>query len=284
VAATRLHPDAPTAALLNRELSWLDLNGRVLELAADPNEPLLERVKFCSIFSSNLDEFFMVRVAGLIDQVVSGVSVRSRDGRTSQQTLDEIGASVLELSAQQSRLWLIEHIRAVATAAEEGKTARIRIKVNNLADADLVEELYRASQAGAQIDLIVRAVCTLVPGVEGLSKNIRVRSVLGRFLEHSRLFCFEAGEEKAYLLGSADLMPRNLDHRIEVVVPVEDVHVRNELEAIFKALLADNSRAWELQEDRAWERVKAKKSERKRQAQTLFIRRRERARRLARAH
>jgi polyphosphate kinase len=179
---------------------------------------------------------------------------------------------------------LIEHIRAVATAAEAGKTARIRIKVNNLTDADLVEELYRASQAGAQIDLIVRAICTLVPGVEGLSENVRVRSVLGRFLEHSRLFCFEAGDEKTYLLGSADLMPRNLDHRIEVVVPVEDLQVRNELEGIFKALLADNSQAWQLQADGSWERVTAKKSERKRQAQTLFMRRRERARRLARAH
>ena len=72
MATTRLHPDAPIEALLNRELSWLDLNGRVLELAADPNEPLLERVKFCGIFSINLDEFFMVRVAGLLDQVVSG--------------------------------------------------------------------------------------------------------------------------------------------------------------------------------------------------------------------
>src|SRR6478609_62483 len=179
---------------------------------------------------------------------------------------------------------LIEHIRAVATAAEAGKTARIRIKVNNLTDADLVEELYRASQAGAQIDLIVRAICTLVPGIEGLSENIRVRSVLGRFLEHSRLYCFEAGDEKTYLLGSADLMPRNLDHRIEVVVPVEDLQVRNELEGIFKALLADNSQAWQLQADGSWERVTAKKSERKRQAQTLFMRRRERARRLARAH
>ncbi len=179
---------------------------------------------------------------------------------------------------------LIEHIRAVASAAEAGKTARIRIKVNNLTDADLVEELYRASQAGAQIDLIVRAICTLVPGVEGLSENIRVRSVLGRFLEHSRLYCFEAGDEKTYLLGSADLMPRNLDHRIEVVVPVEDVQVRNELEGIFKALLADNSQAWALQPDGSWERVTAKKSERKRQAQAVFMRRRERARRLARAH
>ena len=76
--ADRLHPDAPAASILNRELSWLDLNGRVLDLTADPTEPLLERVKFCGIFSNNLDEFFMVRVAGLLDQVVSGASVRTQ--------------------------------------------------------------------------------------------------------------------------------------------------------------------------------------------------------------
>ena len=159
---------------------------------------------------------------------------------------------------------LVERIRKVAAAAESGKTARIRIKVNNLTDPVLIEELYRASQAGAEIDVIVRAICTLVPGVKGVSENIRVRSVLGRFLEHSRLFCFEAGDERTYLLGSADLMPRNLDHRIEVVVPVEDTHVRNEIESIFKALLADNSQAWELDPDGTWERVKPDKGERRR--------------------
>jgi polyphosphate kinase len=179
---------------------------------------------------------------------------------------------------------LIEHIRAVTEAAEQGKRARIRVKINNLTDSEIVQELYRASQAGAEIDMIVRAVCTLVPGVEGLSENIRVRSVLGRFLEHSRLYCFEAGEEKVYLLGSADLMERNLDHRIEVVVPVEDTAVKNELESIFKALLADNSQAWELASDGTWERVRPKKTERRRAAQTVFMRRRDRARRLARSH
>jgi polyphosphate kinase len=179
---------------------------------------------------------------------------------------------------------LVEHIRAVAAAAEAGETARIRIKVNNLTDPHIVEELYRASQAGAQIDLVVRAICMLVPGVEGLSENVRVRSILGRFLEHSRLYCFEAGDRKAYLLGSADLMPRNLDHRIEVVVPVEDAQARNELESIFKALLADNSQAWELRPDGSWERLRPGKSDRRRSAQTIFMRRRDRARRLARPH
>jgi polyphosphate kinase len=179
---------------------------------------------------------------------------------------------------------LVDHIRAVAAAAEAGTTARIRIKVNNLTDAVIVEQLYRASQAGAQIEIVVRAICTLVPGVPGLSENIHVRSVLGRFLEHSRLLCFEAGDEKTYLLGSADLMSRNLDHRIEVVVPVEDLHVRNELESIFKALLADNAHAWELNADGSWDRAKPKKGERRRVAQAVFMRRRDRARRLARAH
>ena len=139
---------------------------------------------------------------------------------------------------------LVERIRKVAAAASAGEHARIRIKVNNLVDAGIVEELYKASQAGAEIDLIIRAICVLRPGVEGLSERIRVRSILGRFLEHSRLYCFEAGEQRTYLLGSADLMQRNLDHRIEVVVPVEAPNVRAEIETIFRRLLNDNSQAW----------------------------------------
>ena len=132
--------------------------------------------------------------------------------------------------------------------------------------------------------MIVRANCTLIPGVKGMSENIRVRSILGRFLEHSRLYCFEADESQSYFLGSADLMPRNLDHRIEVVVPVEDAHARNELESIFKALLADNSQAWELRANGVWERIAPAKSERRKSAQAAFMRRRDRARRFTRAH
>ena len=98
------------------------------------------------------------------------------------------------------------------------------------------------------------------------------------------MYCFEAGDERTYLLGSADLMPRNLDHRIEVVMPIEDTHVRNELEAILKALLADNTQSWELAPDGVWHRVVPKKAERRRHAQVSFMRRRERARRIARSH
>ncbi|HVV57409.1 MAG TPA: polyphosphate kinase 1 [Gaiellaceae bacterium] len=181
------------------------------------------------------------------------------------------------------RRQLTEEIRAVATAAEAGEHARIRLKCNSLTHPEIIEELYKASQAGVEIDVVVRAYCTLVPGVPGMSETIRVRSILGRFLEHSRLYCFEAGERKTYLLGSADLMPRNLDHRIEVVVPVEDTHVRNEIESILKALLSDNTNAWELDADGRWTRVTPGKSERRRTAQSVFMRRRQRAR-TARAH
>jgi len=174
---------------------------------------------------------------------------------------------------------LVEQIRSVAAAATAGEHARIRIKVNNITDPAIVEELYRASQAGAEIDLIVRAVCVLVPGVPGLSERIRVRSILGRFLEHSRLYCFEAGTRKDYLLGSADLMQRNLDHRIEMVVPIDAPHVRAEIETIFRRLLSDNSQAWTLESDGQWQRLSPPDGERRRSAQALAMRGRSRARR-----
>jgi polyphosphate kinase len=176
---------------------------------------------------------------------------------------------------------LVERIRAVGAAAAAGEHARIRIKVNNLVDPGIVEELYRASQAGAEIDLIVRAICVLRPGVEGLSERIRVRSILGRFLEHSRLYCFEAGDERTYLLGSADLMQRNLDHRIEVIVPAEAPHVRAEIETIFRRLLSDNSQAWLMSPDGSWDRVRPQPGERRRASQLVAMRGRMRARRRA---
>jgi polyphosphate kinase len=170
------------------------------------------------------------------------------------------------------RARLIENIRRVAQAAEAGKQARIRIKVNALTDQAIIEELYEASQAGAEIDIIARSICSLRPGVPGLSETIRVRSILGQFLEHSRVFVLEAGGKSTYLLGSADLMPRNLDDRLEMVVPVEDGRVRQKLSAVFDALLADNAQAWELQADGTWQRVRAKKGDRPLGAQTALMR------------
>jgi polyphosphate kinase len=154
------------------------------------------------------------------------------------------------------RSGIAERIRAVARAAAEGQPARIRIKVNALTDPAIIDELYRASAAGATIEIVARGICMLRPGMPGLSENITVRSIVGRYLEHSRLFMFEAGDERAYLIGSADLMTRNLDHRIEVVAPVEDRQAQAELEAVFDALQADNTNAWVLGPDGSWTRLR----------------------------
>jgi polyphosphate kinase len=170
------------------------------------------------------------------------------------------------------RTRLIAEIRAVAQAAAAGKSAWIRIKVNALTDEAVIGELYRAAQEGAQVDIVARSICSLRAGVPGLSEGIRVRSVLGRFLEHSRLFVFHAGKKTTYFLGSADLMPRNLDHRLEVVAPVDDPALQQRLKATFDILLADNNSAWELQSDGGWRRLRPKKDETERDAQSAFMR------------
>jgi polyphosphate kinase len=132
---------------------------------------------------------------------------------------------------------------------------RIIIKVNNLIDPDIIEALYSASQAGAQIDLIVRSMCALRPGVPGMSERIRVRSIVGRFLEHSRIFAFGEGPEAEIFLGSSDLMQRNLDRRVEAVVPVGDAKLRVRLSEILETLLADDVLAWQLCPDGVWQHV-----------------------------
>jgi polyphosphate kinase len=177
---------------------------------------------------------------------------------------------------------MVEHIREVRRAAANGEEARIRIKVNSLNDEELIEELYRASQEGAMIDIVARSICTLRPGVPGLSETIRVRSIVGHFLEHSRIFIFEAGQKRSILIGSADLMPRNLDHRIEVLTPVEDGRAQQELVRAFEVLLADNASAWEMSSEGRWMKLRPKKGDRGRQAQQVFMRSaRARARRRA---
>ena len=168
---------------------------------------------------------------------------------------------------------LVEEIRGVADAARAGLKARIRIKVNGLTHVEVIDELYAASEAGARIDLLVRGVCSLRPGIPGLSENIRVRSVLGRFLEHSRLFVFEAGDRSLTLLGSADMMPRNLDHRVEVLMPVDSIAIQSEIAATLDTLLADTASSWELEADGSWHRIRPKKEERPRSAQATLMRR-----------
>ncbi|HEY9736497.1 MAG TPA: polyphosphate kinase 1 [Trichocoleus sp.] len=131
--------------------------------------------------------------------------------------------------------------------ARSGGVGKLVVKMNSLVDGKIIKLLYQASQAGVQIDLIVRGTCCLRPGVPGLSDNIRVISVIGGFLEHSRIFCFHNNGEEEFYIGSADWMTRNLDRRVEAVVPVEDPALVDELRAILKTSLEDNRQAWELQ-------------------------------------
>ncbi len=179
---------------------------------------------------------------------------------------------------------LIEEIRLVAAAATDGKKARIRIKVNGLTHPQVIDELYAASEAGAKIELLVRGVCSLRPGVPGQSEQIRVRSVIGRYLEHSRFFIFDAADRSVSFMGSADLMPRNLDHRVEVVTPVEDLALQSELASTFEALWRDNASSFELDAEGQWQRVPPKKDERPRSGQQTLMRRARRRVSLARAH
>ena len=147
---------------------------------------------------------------------------------------------------------LLELIRHEATQVD----GRIIIKVNGLADPGLIDELYLASQAGVEIDLIVRGVCCLRPGVPGLSDRIRVRSIVGRFLEHSRIFRFGSDARgPVFAIGSADMMTRNLDRRVEVVTPVEDPRLAARLGHVLDALLADDVLAWQLDAKGDWQRV-----------------------------
>ncbi|HEY9873976.1 MAG TPA: hypothetical protein V6D12_11100, partial [Candidatus Obscuribacterales bacterium] len=130
-----------------------------------------------------------------------------------------------------------------------GATGRIVAKMNALVDQILIAKLYEASQAGVQIDLIVRGMCSLRPGIEGVSENIRVISIIGRYLEHSRVFYFNNGGKEEVYIGSADWMPRNLDRRVEAIAPVEDLEVSKDLQEILGIMLADNRQAWDLQSD-----------------------------------
>jgi len=138
--------------------------------------------------------------------------------------------------------------------APEG-SGRIVMKMNNLVDTAIIDALYEASQAGVDIDLIVRGICCLCPGVAGLSDNIRVRSVVGRYLEHSRVLAFGGRDQRRYLIGSADLMPRNLDRRVEAMTPVDDPDLQGRLQEMLDVNLADDTLAWTLAADGTWAKV-----------------------------
>ena len=136
-----------------------------------------------------------------------------------------------------------------------GHEARIVVKLNAIVDQPSIEALYRASQQGVRVDVIARAACSVLPGVEGISTGINVRSIVGEFLEHSRIWGFANGGEGEWYIGSADLMDRNLDRRVEAMVPVEDGEARNRIAEIIDVMLQDDRRSWQLGPDAAWRRT-----------------------------
>ena len=144
--------------------------------------------------------------------------------------------------------------------ASAGRPARIVLKLNAIVDGPVIEALYRASSAGVDVDLIIRGACALQPGLPGISERIRVRSIIGQFLEHSRIWNFANGGDSEWYIGSADLMDRNLDRRVEAVAPVEDREAQVRLVKIIETMLADDRRSWQLQSDATWVRTETLES------------------------
>jgi polyphosphate kinase len=158
------------------------------------------------------------------------------------------------VSPQYTRARILDEIDKTIEAHRAGQDTRIVVKMNSLVDRRCIEALYRASQEGVQVDINVRGICCLRPGVPGVSENIRVVSVVGRFLEHARVYGFHRNGEGTWLMGSADLMPRNLDNRVELLVPVEDPALVSELVDTIARCFADDTFGWELSEDGSWKR------------------------------
>ena len=176
----------------------------------------------------------------------------------------------LLLAPTDLREGLVQRIRREAAHARAGGAARIIAKMNGLVDRRLIEELYGASEAGVQIDLIVRGMCCLRPGVPGLSSKIRVISIVDRYLEHARISYFENGGDPEYLLASADWMPRNLDRRVEIAFPVLDPHLQAQVREILEIQLADTVKARRILPDGSSERIQAHGASRLRSQERLY--------------
>ncbi len=179
-------------------------------------------------------------------------------GYAPDQTFEKLFVAPKHMRKQMTDLILFE-----TAEAKKGKPARIIAKMNSLEDPLIIQRLYEASQAGVKIDLIVRGVCRLIPGKQDLSENIKVHSVIGRFLEHSRIFYFLNGGNHIYAIGSADWMHRNLDARVEAITPIEQPELKKYLQFVLSVYLRDNMQRWILEETGEYERILRKRGERK---------------------
>ena len=187
-------------------------------------------------------------------------------GYSEQEEYQELLVAPLTLREKIERL-----IEEQTEKAKNGESATITCKTNSLTDPQIIELLYEASQAGVKIDLIVRSICCLRPGVEGVSENIRVVSLVGRFLEHARIFAFSDGEDETIYLGSADLMQRNLDRRVETAFPLREKHHRERVRRLLDLQLADNANGWELGPDGTFERLHPKDGEEQVDSQRILL-------------
>jgi polyphosphate kinase len=166
---------------------------------------------------------------------------------------------------------LLEYIKREIEQHGKGHQGHIQFKSNALTDTDIIAALYQASQVGVKVDLIIRDSCLLRPGIPGLSDNIRVVSVVGRFLEHARIYYFKNSGQEQYFIGSADLMLRNLERRVEVIAPVESPTLQGQLREILNLQLADRRGAWDMQPDGSYVQRHPEGKDEKRSAQELLI-------------
>ncbi len=153
------------------------------------------------------------------------------------------------------RHWVLSMIEREVGHANAGRPASMILKLNSLVDPECIDALYKAARAGVRIDLLIRGICSLVPNIPGLSEGIQVRSIVGQYLEHSRVFQFENGGRPEWFIGSADLMERNLDRRVEAIAPIEDLEAQQRIQSVLEVMLSDDRHSWQMQPDGTYHRT-----------------------------